>query len=294
MLELYRPKILDRLARNKAIAVSCDHDHFIGVTVSKKRQPFWWSLFCEAVAHPETQVFIFDSGQDNPPDEIQAFQETAEELASEGLFRLPYPTVWIEDYFSDDPNGTRVCYLIHECDAGMACWSVVVNPKDEHIHVLGILSWIKDLNMFGYRMPEEAEQKWPEEEQRVYQRSSMATLMLQKFIGTLAASNTVRERGETRRREVRKGRNPTSKRGKDFKTVVYGYTHVSPPLDDSVPPDASGYQPCKRHLVRGYTWGKNTRPKDEQRRIEPFWRGRGEQADPRQHYEIRTAKEETA
>lgn len=288
MLELFRPKVIDRIARNRAMVVSTDHDHFTGFIVSKKRRPLWWPAFCHGVEMAETQAFIFDSGQDNPPEEIQAFQETAAELESEDLFHLPFPTIWIEDYFSDTPNGTRVCYLCHECKEGIACWSVVINPEEDHMHVLGVFLWLRDQHMFGYRIPPEASARWPEEERRIYQRSSMATLMLQKFIGTLAASNTVRERGETKRREVLKGRNPTSKRGKDFKTVIYPYTHVGPPIDDTVPADASGHQPRRRHLVRGYTWGKTTRPKDQQRRILPYWRGQGEVTETRQHYELRT------
>ena len=288
MLNLFRPKVLDRISRNKAMVVSTDYNHFTGFIVSKKRRPIWWEAFHEAVRSPETQAFIFDSGQDNPPEEIQAFQETAEERESEDLFHLPYRTVWIEDYFSDSPDSTRVCYLCHECEDGIGCWSVVINPEEDHMHVLGVFRWLRDQHMFGYRIPPEATARWPEEDRRVYQRSSMATLMLQKFIGTLAASNTVRERGETSRREVRKGRNPCSQRSKDFRTVIYPYTHVSPPPDETVQAGEDGRQPRRRHLVRGYTWGRTTRPKDQQRRIQPYWRGQGEVIEARQHYEIRS------
>jgi hypothetical protein len=43
------------------------------------------------------------------------------------------------------------------------------------------------------------------------------------------------------------------------------------------------------HLVRGYVYGKNTRPLAEQRWVKPYWRGDkelGVVATP-EHYEVR-------
>lgn len=288
-VKLYRPMVIDRIKSGKMHFVAFEPDYLISGKVSKKLVPPWMTYFRKLMVSDDTQAFLFDSGQNNPVEEVRAFQETADELASENLFHLPFPAVWIEDYFDDAPDSERYCYLCEEGkDGNIACWAALVDPDTDFMQVLGVYYWLPDLRMFGYGVANEAKRLHPDRIHVVDQISSMATLMLQKFVGTLAASNTVRERGEVQRRELRPGRNPTSKRGKDFKTVIYSYTHVGPPIDDSVPADASGYRPRKRHLVRGYTWGKNTRPKEDQRRIEPFWRGRGEMADPRQHYEVRT------
>jgi hypothetical protein len=299
-LELYLPKILDCVARGRVDFISTEPERLVAGRFKKSNQPWWWSLFTNGINNYITQRFIFDSGEDNSKEEIKAFDDTTEELIAADLFHLPYPTVWIEDYFSRDPSGFRYCYFCSEIDNQIIAWSVTYWPKDcksaedfsipafaNRCSVLGVLVWdTKPSFGFRYYVPDNEAEADPS--RTVYKRISAATLMLEKFIATMAASNTVREPGETKRRTARPGRDPMSRREKDFKTVIYGFTHVAPPADDTVPVEAGGYRPRKRHLVRGYTWGRNTRPKEEQRWIAPFWRGRGEVVAQRAFYEVRS------
>jgi hypothetical protein len=197
-------------------------------------------------------------------------------------------------YVVNDPEGPRFCHLCREDDGEIRLWSVFCDPGESMpggvTSVMGELRWNPDLLecewvRYGRHFDNA---KVAEMTVMLKERRDVATLMLRKFLVTLSASNTVRERGETRHRVVRFGRDPTSRREKDFKTVVYSYTHVRQPDDDALPFDGV-HRHRKRHLVRGYTWGRHTRPPEEQRWIAPFWRGRGEVAVQRDHYEIRSA-----
>jgi hypothetical protein len=300
-LELYLPEILDCIARGRVDFISAEPGKVVAGRLKKSNKLWWWSIFITGINNYITQRFLFDSGQDNSKEEIKAFDDTTEELIAADLFHLPFPTVWIEDYFSHNPNGLRYCYFCSELDGKIIAWSVTYWPADcesakafpipasaNRLSVLGVLEWDTKPSGFGFRyyVPDDASEVDPSG--TVYKRISAATLMLEKFVATLAASNTVREPGETKRRSARPGRDPMSRREKDFKTVIYGYTHVSPPADDTVPAGEGGHRLRKRHFVRGYTWGRNTRPKEQQRWIAPFWRGRGEVVAQRAFYEVRS------
>jgi hypothetical protein len=59
----------------------------------------------------------------------------------------------------------------------------------------------------------------------------------------------------------------------------YQHTIVRVPLDTTEPRESEARGPSgtrRKHLVRGYMWGKNTRPQAEWRWIRPFWRGSAE------------------
>jgi hypothetical protein len=311
-MELHLPIIINEMARQRANVLFTNAMYLTGGVLN--RMDRYRKLHClpafsalvNAMKDDSVQRFIFDGGDERSKEEYDAFQSTAEEMIAADQFHLPYPEIWIEDYQTSDPSGKRSCYFCTEQDGKIYAWMVGYNPdgitldyrdaensprSDIKVSVFGLLQWDSNYNAFSAVMPKCAEGKLSETTSTsLYAASYHSTFMLQKFIASLAATNTVREPGETKRRVVRQGRDPMSRREKDFKTVAYPYTLVRPPDDDSVPMEGD-YRPRKRHFVRGYTWGCNTRPVDQRRWIAPFWRGRGEAIAVRDHYEIKARKE---
>jgi hypothetical protein len=84
---------------------------------------------------------------------------------------------------------------------------------------------------------------------------------------------------------------PRHKQSVDKRHRLYEHTIIRIPMDDGGEGGDLGTGGAARkrrcHLVRGYTWGKNTRPVEEQRWIKPFWRGdRSVGTIERSHYVV--------
>lgn len=125
-----------------------------------------------------------------------------------------------------------------------------------------------------------------------------ASYTVKKLLVTLAARGTVVEKSPP----LPKGASRPSLPAKSRK---YPFTLIRIPEEDPDPSDlreghgGGGGKPRHKILVRGYVWGKNTRPRDQQRLIAPYWRGRDEVEDAvladadtvpaagRDHYEVR-------
>ena len=113
---------------------------------------------------------------------------------------------------------------------------------------------------------------------------------VKKLLVTLAARGTVVEKSPPLPRAASRASLPARARR-------YPYTVIRIPEDDPDPSEireghgGGGGKPRHKILVRGYIWGKNTRSKDQQRLIAPYWRGRDEAEDAvpagRDHYEVR-------
>jgi hypothetical protein len=98
-LELHLPEILKEVSRRRAIFISNEPGYWNSAALlSKRNEPEWWGFFADCIKSPYMQHFIFNSGEDNEKEEIEAFHETAREMMEADLFHLPYTQIWIEDY----------------------------------------------------------------------------------------------------------------------------------------------------------------------------------------------------
>jgi hypothetical protein len=293
-MDLYLPDIIASIEKRRYIVTHFAEDGIVFNAPGNhpRGRPEWLPTTLALMKSPLTQRYLFDSGEANSQEEIDGLQETTMELAENNLFALPNDAVWIEDYFGSGQIQTRACYLCIQAFGQILIVTMIAEPGYPP-HIMGRATWQSSTGYCGWLAPPYSDASQADVPDQLWKqlddRASTTTLMLQKFVCTLAASNTVRTEGETRRRVLRPGRDPVKKRENDYKTVIYGYTHIAPPEDDSVPAGPTGRRQLKRVLVRGYTWGRNTRPVEQQRRIDPYWRGQGE-AVIRDHYEIREEK----
>lgn len=226
------------------------------------------------------EKFIFDSGMDQDPETTTAVRETAVAMMELGLFHLPAPLIWIEDPFDSDkdPEGkNRFYYLCEEAPEGISVVAMQTTdpafPELEGLlpavaHKLPTYTVFGSIMFIDLRTPSDGftmlgATVCPPE---IKHLAGAVVYSVKKFIVTLAAQQTVRERVEPPR--VR-GSNSGPRRGYAH-TVVRVPTYIPEPGAG----EARGPQGKRRmSLVSGYVWGKNTRPLDEQRWIAPFWRG---------------------
>jgi hypothetical protein len=110
-MDLHLPLILNEIRRGRVLISYLGRQGIYRGPLKRVPEPDWWSLFVQCLEAAETQRFLFDSGQDNTPEEISAFEDTASELVAADLFHLPNWVVWIEDYFSHKTN-RRYHYLL--------------------------------------------------------------------------------------------------------------------------------------------------------------------------------------
>lgn len=227
----------------------------------------------------KAQKFIFDSGQDRDEETTSAIRDTALNMLEAGFFHMPFPLCWIEDPFDDDPTTTtRNFYLVTEDEKTIRVRLIQrfrgmqqddlepeerVNLSDGPTTILHKEEAIIDLEnpsdaftVPGGAIPELVRYSLGE-----------AVYAVKKFVVTLAT-----EQAETERVK----RNGTRGASSDKRTRSYDYSVVRIPLDHPERGErgsGSGGRARRRALVRGYMWGKFTRPLDQQRWIKPFWRG---------------------
>lgn len=243
----------------------------------------------------QAEKFIFNTGMDRDVHTTDAIRETGFAMAEQGRFHLPFPVTWIEDPFPDDPQAThRRCYLCVE-RAGLISIMVIedfgnrtyptaitANARYAFFDVPIYIDTNKSPKETGFSYA-----SYPPEMIGTGVPAMMRTLVgevlyaVLKFIVVLGAKGTERER---RQRAVRG--NSRKDNPKD-----YPYTIVRVPLDYAAPGSewittGSTHQPPSRHFVRGYQWGKYTRPPEEQLWVDAYWRGHGEEK-PNRHYEVR-------
>lgn len=219
------------------------------------------------------EKFVFDSGMDRDESVTTAFRETAVNMMEAGLFHLPYPVIWVEDPFGDGddrtmPDGslmpegikseTRYMYYCEESHDQIRIW--FLSDPDETIVMLPapiILDLTKAEDAFFYPPENPQQPEW-------IKIAGEAVYAVKKFIVTLATRGVEKT-------QVKGGRHDTNitPRGRR-----YPHTVVRIPMDYSSAKGSGGHGQHRRmHLVRGYVWGKNTRPLNEQRWIDPFFRG---------------------
>lgn len=241
--------------------------------------------------------FIFDSGSDADGDTTQAVKETALAMLEDGRFHLPFPTTWIEDPFETDPMGQqRNYYLACEKDRLIQVWTVFRQPYPAPQNFfLCTLPLIIDLDhpLDGHKIPMDLPPGHPGHDPMIFHQIQellgQADYAFRKFIVTLGAGGVEREdiSGERLPSSAKRPKNAGSGKPR----AEYPYTIIRIPNDPS-PGNGSGSGPRRRrHFVRGFVWGKNTRPREEQRWVAGYYRGAAELGEvERSHYEIRSGE----
>jgi hypothetical protein len=232
----------------------------------------------------KAEKYIFDSGTDTDEETTNAVRETAVAMMSFGIFHLPAPLIWIEDPFSSDvdPLGAyRRYYLCSENEEGIKI-SAMQNVSPEE---LALIPPERHKFMPRYTIvgspciidPRIATDKFlilgtHAEDYVVPDMKKFCAEVVyavKKFVVSLAAAQTVRERIEPAR--VR-GASASARRAYAH-TIVRVPSFIPAPSTNTGTGTPQGTGKRRMGLVSGYVWGKNTRPLEEQRWIAPFWRG---------------------
>jgi hypothetical protein len=233
------------------------------------------------------EKFIFDSGQDRDPETTAAVHETAINMLEAGLFHLPHNVTWIEDPFEHTPE-MRYYYLCKEDEEGITVIFLQGIPKEvtggegprfclmEHPAFISFNEARGEFEIIGAQACDP-----------IFGTTfGEAIYSLKKFIVCLNTADIVRERVE--------GRPHKASLPKKFRQ--YEHSIVRVPLDHADGEDRGGDgdgsgRKRRKHLVRGYMWGKNTRPVIEQRWIKPFFRGNQEVGEVvRDHYVVKSRR----
>jgi hypothetical protein len=286
MLRLHCAEILHAL-RHKPIFISTVPEGFPQIVGPKDKYRIALLNPLLSKIH-QSQKFIFDSGMDVDEQTVMAVRETAVNMIEAKLFRQPYPVMWIEDPFETDPEKYRNLYLAIEKEDSIEIHffskSVVSGPEypsnipEIHYHPFPLVIDLTDpSDKFLVIGPDHISQRY----------SSVlgeAVYSFKKMLVTLNTENMIIDKIRADTELKSWGGNP--------RTRPYAHSVVRVPMDtDHQSTDGmygSDGKPRRRHLVRGYIYGKHTRPLSEQRWIKPFWRGINEvSVNERSHYVVR-------
>lgn len=267
--------------RHKPIFISGQMgEPFIASVSDRRRQDLLSPLLPQI---HRAHKFIFDSGSDQDTETVKAVRETAVNMIEAGLFHQPFPLMWIEDPYEGNEDTHRNFYLALE--------------ERDNI-VLFLFAQMKDLQMlkvpplvfhpFPLRIPlsfatDDFTADGLHETNAMYSRVlGEAVYSYKKLIVTLASRNT----------EVERIQPSASKRRVEPRHRTYEHQVIRIPLENMRSSDGNGAgnkasgSPRRRRLVRGYMYGKNTRPLAQQKWISPYWRGDGEPEERTTHYEV--------
>lgn len=225
--------------------------------------------------------FIFDSGSDQDELTTTAVKETAINMIEAGLFHQPFPDIWIEDPYEESPETYRNFYLAREKDRKITLWSFtkldmsLLGVNGSRLKIDGKKITPLCMHMFplvidldssdgGFMVPS------VDDVQPQYAKILGETVYAyKKFIVSLNTENLTIEK-------VLANNNKKTWNG-DPRTRQYDHSIVRVPMETAETTSEASHsgdgKPRRKHLVRGFVWGKNTRPLDEQRWIKPYWRG---------------------
>jgi len=248
----------------------------------------------------KAEKFIFDSGSDQDERTITAVRETAVNMMEAGLFHLPFPIVWIEDPFESDPEGIRRFFYL-----------AVEDEKEQVIRVWHLQSSNLKLDMqpFAETLGSDPASLKPYQynvfaDPLLFDLKEPSDLFILEGVKTPASPLHSKLVGEaaygfkkflvslnTEQLEQERVSPPKPKPGTDKRFREYPHTIVRIPLDrderGNVIRDKGTGRPRRRHLVRGFVWGKNTRPVEEQHWVRPHWRGDASRGTvERSHYKV--------
>jgi hypothetical protein len=222
--------------------------------------------------------YIFESEGDVDRETVQNIHLTSEEMIDAGLFHLPFPSIWIEDPWFDEWTKLlhaeriregRFFWFCEEHDGRIDIFSVQANPP-----YVGFISQVtptqrrKLRRTYTFHTVPHTIDLSPDRTRPEWAESFNSPLhSVRQFLVTLATAQA----------DVEVVPGKPWKRKQPIKTREYEHRVLRILLPGetrhSVGESQSTGARRKLHFVSGYIWGKNTRPKEEQRWIAPFWRG---------------------
>jgi hypothetical protein len=275
-LTLTLPILMDHLERKPIQIFSASNAPAFEVLSARNKDRQVWTRALLPLMEA-AKKFRFDSGCD-APGTGDAVRETAVEMLQGALFHLPHPVTWIEDSFDDGSDGSYLYLCIEEDDLIQVYHFTDLGAgAGECRFVLGQLPYTIDLAhpQDSFLFPQALSQNVT-----ATTTAGEAIYAVKKFILTLAT--------EGPEQETVSGK--PFRKGLPHRHRQYQHTFVRVPLDrtQSSHGGSGGLSPRRRkHLVRGYLWGKNTRSRDQWRWIKPFWRGSTELGTvKRSHYVV--------
>ena len=273
---LVLPILMDHLERKPICIFASSSANPLERVPARDRSRKDWARMLIPKMH-RAQKFMFDSGSDTPAT-AQPVRETAVNMIESKLFHLAFAETWIEDPFANDPTRPYM-YLCLEQDDIVEVYHFTDNgpTKEDCRFVMGQIAYVIDLAeaQDGFIFPGVLRRN-----QTAVISAGEAIYAIKKFVVTLATEQAVHETvpGEPFRSRLSK------------QPRQYPHSVVRVPLaarSTAFGPARNGAGGRRRHLVRGYMWGKNTRPQSEWRWHKPFWRGRAELGTvDRDHYVV--------
>lgn len=278
-MKLYLPDIMEHIERKDMLLAIP-----VGLPVVLSRKAKARPTHLLPLMH-KAMKFIFDSGSDKDDQTTSAVRETSVNMLEAGLFHLPSPITWIEDPFDDDPT-MRFYYLCTEDETGITVHFLQSLPRDMDSHAPRYMVFLNTAFISFTEITDKFIIHDVKQVDPVYGNTfAEAIYSLKKFIVCLNTEDIVREKVD----------------GKPFKAGLpkkfrqYEHAIIRVPLDTFddryVEPGSGTGRKRRKHLVRGYTWGRNTRPVEEQRWIRPFFRGSQEVGEVvRDHYVVKSPR----
>ena len=282
--------------RYKPILISSLPDgHPIAVEASDKSRQRHLNPLISKIQ--QANKIIFDSGSDQDPRTTEAVKVTAVNMLEAKLFHQPYPICFIEDPYSDDPDGQRNFYLTIEKEKSITVWFFQKLNIARHFGRM----------MGGKNFPDLAFHPYPlvidlvdaKDEFRVMGGPAGEALgvnamygkilaesiyAFKKLIVTLNTENHIHEKVRAASAKGWKG---------DPRNKPYDHTIIRIPSEDDLgdePGDGSGtriYTGRRKHLVRGYLRNRS-KPLEQQTWVKPYWRGNSDIGTvERDYYEVR-------
>jgi len=229
-----------------------------------------------------SEKFIFKSEGDLERETVKQIHLTSEEMIDAGLFHLPFPSVWIEDPWDQSviallrsvgaPEGRHFWYCEEEGDR-ILVYSVEGQPQPQaglyrQLNPTGMLPLNLRHRQYAFHSEPHVIDLSPGRKPVPWAESFDSPLhSVRQFIVTLA---TAQADVEIIPGKPWKNKQPVKTREYDhriLRILLPGETRHS--IGDH---EATGAK-RKLHFVSGYIWGKNAKPKEEQRWIAPYWRG---------------------
>lgn len=291
-MKLFLPHLLDALDLRRLLILSpLRLGHMLAIDPSPKTKLIVQKPLRQRIV--KARKYIFDSGcyDDGPDSESIAVDRTSVAMLGAGLFHLPAPAVWIEDYFEDNPT-VRQYIFAWEDQEGIHLWAFI--GRGEIKMSLSMFSYeilighdksnyfdphplLRDCDIPGHGNFAEL---IGGPDKHCTDLAGAFVFAVKKFVVCLAAQGIEKEEHQPNPRMSRGQRHPD-----------YAYTVLRVPYERLAAEqikriEQEGRRRPRMHMVAGHLRFRD-RPLEEQIWIAPYFRCTDQPAIPDKAYEVR-------